>query len=363
MKFKLFASCIPVKGAIRSLICDLQRNEIKFIPNELFEILVNHSNKTLDEIKRYYGNKFDDTIDEYFEFLIENEYGFWCKNPSLFPSLDLTWESPFEITNSLIDYNENSKYDFSKIFSELESLGCKNIQLRFYSEISIKKLYNILEHTNKSIFSSIELVIKYSTSINIEKLNELSDRFLRINSIIVHSAPESRIVKEYGKDFEVNSNILYVKEIIDSDLHCGIITPKYFSINTNTFFESQKHNTCLNRKISIDINGNIKNCPSMNKSYGNINNTTLREVINKDGFKDFWTICKDKIDVCKDCEFRHVCTDCRAFIKDSNNIYSQPAKCTYNPYIAKWLHQDEWISVEEWREKNFNINYDYSINI
>ena len=34
-------------------------------------------------------------------------------------------------------------------------------------------------------------------------------------------------------------------------------------------------NTCLNRKICIDAEGNIKNYPAMAKSYGNIKDTTL----------------------------------------------------------------------------------------
>jgi hypothetical protein len=90
----------------------------------------------------------------------------------------------------------------------------------------------------------------------------------------------------------------------------------------------------------------------MQKSYGNIKDTTLKEALEKPGFKDLWFIHKDQIDVCQDCEFRYICTDCRAFIKDSNNIYSQPAKCGYNPYIAKWQNQEDWISVEQWRKEN-----------
>ena len=113
------------------------------------------------------------------------------------------------------------------------------------------------------------------------------------------------------------------------------------------FYESQCHNTCLNRKVCIDAEGNIKNCPAMAKSYGNIRDTTLEEAINKPGFKDLWFICKDQIDVCKDCEFRYMCTDCRAFIKDPENIYSQPAKCTYNPYICLWEGQEGYVPVEE----------------
>jgi radical SAM protein with 4Fe4S-binding SPASM domain len=85
----------------------------------------------------------------------------------------------------------------------------------------------------------------------------------------------------------------------------------------------------------------------MSRSFGNIKNTTLMQVIENEDFKKLWYISKDKIDVCKDCEFRHICTDCRCFIKDPNNIYSQPAKCPYNPYICKWQGEEGYIPVEE----------------
>ena len=105
------------------------------------------------------------------------------------------------------------------------------------------------------------------------------------------------------------------------------------------FSESLQYNNCLNKKIGIDINGEIKNCPSMEKSYGNISNTSLLDVINNNEFKALWSINKDKINICKDCEFRYVCTDCRAFISDPDDIYSKPLKCGYNPYTNIW---EDW---------------------
>ena len=53
----------------------------------------------------------------------------------------------------------------------------------------------------------------------------------------------------------------------------------------------------LNKKISIDTNGNLKNCPSLLISYGNIKNTTLLAALHKKGFKEKWSINKDKIKV------------------------------------------------------------------
>jgi len=129
--------------------------------------------------------------------------------------------------------------------------------------------------------------------------------------------------------------------------YCGKINLPDFTVNKETFMESQHYNTCLNRKIGIDSEGNIKNCPSMNKSYGNIKGTLLQQAITKKGFKSFWNINKDEIKVCKDCKFRHICTDCRAYIEDPNDIYSKPLKCGYDPYTAKW---EEW-SINPLKQK------------
>ena len=91
------------------------------------------------------------------------------------------------------------------------------------------------------------------------------------------------------------------------------------------------HNSCLNRKISIDVDGAIKNCPSMSQNFGNIENTTLKESLKHSDFKNNWNITKDQVSVCKDCEFRYICTDCRAYVEKPENNYSKPLKCGYDP--------------------------------
>jgi SPASM domain peptide maturase of grasp-with-spasm system len=84
----------------------------------------------------------------------------------------------------------------------------------------------------------------------------------------------------------------------------------------------------------VDINGEIKNCPSSAISYGNIANTSLIKAIKNNNFQKNWFISKDEIEVCKDCEFRYICIDCRVFVQDSKNQYSKPSKCNYDPYTA-----------------------------
>ena len=65
--FKLFADCIPVKGKRRSIIYDLTRNIYKYIPNDLYEILITFEGKTIEHVKNHFDKKNSLVIDEYFQ--------------------------------------------------------------------------------------------------------------------------------------------------------------------------------------------------------------------------------------------------------------------------------------------------------
>ncbi|AEI47369.1 grasp-with-spasm system SPASM domain peptide maturase [Runella slithyformis] len=332
MTFKLFSCCIPVRGALRSTICDVQRRTFSFIPNKLHELLIDYKDKDIDFIKKHFNNEYDKQIEEYYDFLLKKEYVFACDNPEQFPSIEMIWKIPSVITNAVIDFSKYSNHDIVKISKELEALGCLAIQFRFYDLVEIDEIQNILQLFNLSRIHDIQILMKSSYKQSFRDLEKLCLINTRVSIIIVHS-------NKYNKKKQARNcktPILFIKTNITNHSFCGFVNYNHFVVNITHFTESQKHNTCLNRKISIDTEGNIKNCPSMSKSYGNIRDTTLREAIEKQGFKDVWYIHKDQIEICKDCEFRHICTDCRAYIQDPNNIYSKPAKCSYNPYTATW---------------------------
>ena len=182
-------------------------------------------------------------------------------------------------------------------------------------------------------------------------INASISNMSNINSIYFFSAPSNGFVP---RDEKQKVNLFFTKQRIE-DSYCGNISQYFFINNMPFFIESQHYNTCLNRKVCIDEDGYIKNCLSMDKHYGNIKDVDLKEVVSSKEFQKLWHIKKDEIKVCKDCEFRHMCMDCRAYIKDPDDIYSQPAKCNYNPYIAKWKGQDGYITVEQW-QKNKESN-------
>lgn len=335
-KIKLFANCILVKGYKRSVICDVQRISYEFIPNDLYDLLLNHEGGNIKKIKRFYNNKFDDIIEEYIAYLVQKEFIFFTDQPKLYPKIDLKWFEPFQLSNAIIDCEDY--FEIENILFQLDKLKCKFIEFRFFKEISIDLICNILNFLQNisSIISSVTIILPYSEETKIEKLQQIILQNLRLNCFVITGALENKIIEKLGSN---HAYVIYTKDVVNSSSHCGVIENVNFAVNVKLFTESQHHNSCLNRKISIDKDGNIKNCPSMVQSFGNIKDTTLEEALNHPDFKKYWNITKDQIEVCKDCEFRHICTDCRAYIEEPNNQYSKPLKCGYNPYTNVW---EEW---------------------
>ena len=74
----------------------------------------------------------------------------------------------------------------------------------------------------------------------------------------------------------------------------------------------------------------------MERSYGNVATTKLEEVIRDNSFNANWNISKEQISVCKACEYRDICTDCRAFLENPADPYSKPLKCGYDPNTGTW---------------------------
>ncbi len=334
--FKFFANCILVKGVLRSTICDLQRNNIDVIPNEIFEILTQHKDSRIGDIMNLFDQEDAATIYEYFEFLIEKDYLFLSKKKAeldLFPDIDVHWESPSIIDNAIIELDEQAAINLPDIFEQLSDLGCEALELRSYCTQSIADMRAILAALNGSRIESVFFIVPFSAELNAEQVQLLFAEYPRLLELTIHSTPESSMSN--NQLFEGQSyNAKWLKQKIDSSHHCGFIAPQNFSINIDFYLEAKLFNSCLNKKIAVDADGNIKNCPSMKESYGKIQDTQLLDVISQPGFQDLWNIKKDDISICKVCEFRYVCSDCRAFTVDGT--HSKPAKCSYDPYTGNW---------------------------
>lgn len=324
--FILFANCIHVKGFSISVIMDLQRFGYLKIPNLLFDVL--NSNQrllTIREIKNKFDGQYDKGIDKYLKYLTIEEYGFFTTEPNSFPLLNKEFFSPFKIISSVINYSVFSPYKLEIAIKQLSELGCQIIQLRIFDKIDLEILKKDLLLIKNSRIKTFELYLTDNdyNLIELESITQSDNRII----LVIHTLSKLELIETKSNKeriyFVLNKLIPYSKEIIDERL---------FISNIPFYIESLSHNVGLNRKVCIDIDGSIKNFVNHSKTFGNITETPLEEVINLDSFKWYWYICNDMIEKCKDCQFRYMCLS-NSEIEYKDSKYYKVDTCNYNPYI------------------------------
>ena len=349
--FQLFPSIIPVKGYKRSTLIDTGEEKIYYISDNHYMLLKTFGTQSIKEVVANNGQG-----ENLLDFLIDKNLGQILEKEQLNNFIPINEEIhiPF-ISNSIIDI-DIFNFDYVKVsIQKLSDAKIANIQFRFLSNITYQNLEKLTKWVESFSFYSIEFLISHTlySTMSEENISYL-EKCQVITKIFVF-ASKSDVIQRTSKFFFLSSPLNEYNV-------CGHTSIKYFSSFLETVLNSKKYNSCLNCKISIDKNGQVKNCPSMVESYGDIHNVSLSEVQQKKSFQKFNKITKDDIDVCKDCEFRYVCSDCRAYTDNPNNIYSRPSKCTYNPYICKWEGEEGYQTLEESgvisNENEFSIDHE-----
>ncbi|MFD2286173.1 grasp-with-spasm system SPASM domain peptide maturase [Pedobacter petrophilus] len=337
--FNLYSNIFLTKGANRILISDLQRNNSELQSLELNDIIEELKSNSIEEVFAFYDEESKEIAQEYLDFLLEKEYGFitagnWDKN---FPPLSLEYVDYNKTSNLFMERNE--LIIPIKLLQSIENLQIPHLVIYCNGKPSLNEFLKLDADFENSTVETIEIFAPYHAAIDENYIKHLSENTSRMYNLVFYNC--------HKKPFKVEDifrfNLLFTSQDLKIN-SCGKVDLKYFDTNIMKVLEAVNHNSCLHKKIGIDIHGNIKNCPAMHNSFGNINNTTLEEAILHKDFKKYWNLTKAEIEVCKDCEFRNVCTDCRAFTEQThkNNEgldISKPLKCGYNPYTNRW---DEW---------------------
>ncbi len=331
--FVVQADCIPVKGYKRSCIYDLTRKKFYYIPNSLAEIMQVYNKLPISKIYSDFEN--NPVLDEYFKFLLEKEIVYLADEWEIdhFLQLNLEWQHPSKLSTALIEVDETTRFDSSKLQALFDRLGTLHLQIRQVSHLKSAFLYQMLSELIDSRLKSIELILPFTKD------------YIHVSSELKQTNPKILLIYF----FEANQN----KNIIEPELPRIILTPdsmeslaeekspnpKYFAVNIQFFTEAQQHHTFYNRKLFVNKDGQVKNSLFSGKSFGHIDLIDIAELVNSDSYKEFWFVKKDQTTVCKDCEFRYMCTDQRVPEKKAGQ-WVHNIDCRYNPYIAKWAWEE-----------------------
>ncbi|WP_027379208.1 hypothetical protein [Chryseobacterium daeguense] len=126
---------------------------------------------------------------QYFSFLKEHNLGFPTTNIDFFPDIDLSFNDCFPISNAVIDYFDEKKYNIYNLLKQLDDLNCKNIEIRFYNN-DISSAVSVLDYidNNKMIISTIGIVIENNKAISQQYISKLIEKYNRVSYFIIHNS-------------------------------------------------------------------------------------------------------------------------------------------------------------------------------
>lgn len=387
-----------VNGAVNAAIYDFNKNYLYSINRDAKELL----NATLykrekiqlnDEEKNYMEELINKNI------LINGDGSCHTINElEINTEIDFVW---IELTTAcnlkcVHCYDESSSNrtesmefdDFCNIINQIEEVGIRKIQLIGGEPFFLgEKLKKYLDYVSGK-FDYIE-VFTNGTLINNDWYEYLKRNNIRI-ALSVYSYDKEyhdRVTKVNGSWEKTNmvisnlkkNNITYrVRNVIMKDIQIGnkntelyelslkkdivrmtgranmnllseellkrkLITQDTFSVELNKNFVNRLisgHN-CFSRRLYFGANLEVYPCVMERRiSHGSLNNHKLKDIINN----DILNMKKDKIEGCKECEFRYCCFDCRPNSL-GNSILSKPWYCTYNPKEGTWENVDEFIKA------------------
>lgn len=324
--FCLYACCIPVKGKLRGVIYDLQRGEIHLVPNILIDILTGSEIKTI--FNSYKENS--EALLKYFDYLYTNDLIFFTNTDvSVFaPLSEELIEIPGKIDLLSIEI-DSASLSKKNLFKNIDLLGVSELMLiQSEKENVLKNIHQILDSLKNSIVNNIVIVVP-DNIYSVKVLNSIKNDYLRVRRILIYNS---------DKSCEIDSIIYTTKDL--KEMLCKRITSTDdFVINTKSYIEAKNRNLYFNRRVYIDDMGNIKHSYDDEKVYGNIKEDAIPAIIHSSEFQELSMVTKDKIEICRGCEFRYICQDNRIPEKISNSKYRHTTLCNYNPKTASWNYE------------------------
>jgi hypothetical protein len=326
-KWKIHQNIFFTKGFNRTLVFDSLLSSIKFIPNDLYDILLS---------KKFILTEGDVEL-EYFQFLKDNNY--------IFSDTVKNLERFTELSN---DFSIN--FDFGICVIELSDITGQNIYKLIENDDEYTRInqFNFIfgdYTTENSILKFVDYIDNYE--VDLIELTIIDD-FEHVDFLFTLLNNKNRmfVINNFlKKEIDLSNSEHTNRSISSLDIKSLKIYPNLYS-----YFESKKFNIYFYNKIYINQNSEIKN--SNNSDYvfeklEKIEKINTIKILQDKEFTRYWYSIKEETLVCKDCEFRNLCSDNRIPKLNEDNKWYHENECEYNPYISKWNDEEEYMKLED----------------
>jgi len=250
---------------------------------------------------------------------------------------------------SLVDFARNKGYVFVEIFSNLNLLKKEHIPLLRDSGVHIATtLYSANPETHDRITGTKGSHAKTMAAINLLRDNQIPVRVaviaLKQNQDDLSATVE--FLHRMGVEYKLPDPVRPTgrgcsQEIQPRNLpqeFSGRITEANFWTNKHAFHFNRRNNSCWAGKVAVTATGEVIPCIfARDLVIGNCLKKGLEAVVQSHRLRELWGVTKDQVEVCRDCEYRYACHDCRPLAyAQGGNLYAKSPRCLYDPYRGTW---------------------------
>ena len=388
-----------VEGSKNAAIYDLSNERIYELNEKAKESIIHYANKEkLDKKERVF---IEDLISKKIIEPKKISKEFVFKKPVYkinFAWLELTSSCNLRCIHCYGDFGCKkeqkektlSNEEWFDIIDQLHECGCRSIQLIGGEPLYNLNYHDILEYLNKkefkriTIFTNATLInennikelkkydvnirfslygyeakshekitgIKGSFDKTINAINLLKENNVNVNVAIVLMKENEKYIEKI-KDYVINKlhidyngfDVIRPSCVNDNIEHriesYDLLSKRYytfpkFKITKTQYIKNHFFNSCWCSKVAITSDGDVLPCIfSRDFVIGNIKKNSLKELHGEILKK--WSITKNKIEECKECEYKYACSDCRPLaIGINGGVFSKYPRCCYSPREGVW---------------------------
>lgn len=238
----------------------------------------------------------------------------------------------FQVSNEDLDKFENREYEESKDF--IEQLKSEQLIIETEKNRWIPELNFEIEKDKEKLDEKPIRIITLEI-----------DKGVDIRAVYDYLSPVSNKIQKiffYGKNnINVVSGVFTSVHIIKKDKKfesCMLLTrvsEDFLKVREDDYRFKMLFNSCWGGRIAVTSDGKLRPCIYSKIVLGDIKDKCSEKII--DEYQKYWKITKDKVAICKDCELKYVCFDCREIsFRETGDLYGFNPYCKYDPYKGKW---------------------------
>jgi radical SAM protein with 4Fe4S-binding SPASM domain len=115
------------------------------------------------------------------------------------------------------------------------------------------------------------------------------------------------------------------------------LTGPDFVADRAVFNHNRRWNACWAGKLTVTAAGDALPCVmGRSELVGNVGEKSLAAILAGPRLQALWGLTKDEVAVCRDCEYRYACGDCRPLALAEGDLHGPVSRCTYDPARGDW---------------------------